>query len=311
MSKSGKNGRPAQGAPQAEAAHYDLIPSGELRRLYEKNRRLLTQLSESGRNNSILQTELCSMIEERIKLGAQNSFLESQVASLSGNGAALPILPKPPSSGGSAGLSAAAIEEAKMARAFQEREESSKRQSAFLAGKLAGFMRYRRRVRRAHASLKDELLSLKERLRQQSEAARRDIQAQSGQIEQLQGEIKALRAAEAGRQRGAKELALIRQKLQAKEKRGKALSERLKKALADNDKAAQEMAALKAKASADKKSYSLKLKRKEGKSSKEAFFLKQELKKSLMSLERLKSSLRSMQSPVVTVATVVSICVWC
>ena len=61
---------------------YDIIDSEELEKLYQKNNQLLSQLSSTGRKNTILQTELYSLIEERSKLGVQNSFLTTKVAAL-------------------------------------------------------------------------------------------------------------------------------------------------------------------------------------------------------------------------------------
>ena len=67
---------------KTELEVYDMISSEELEKLYQKNNHLLSQLSSSGRKNTILQSELYSVIEERSKLGIKNSSLTTEVTSL-------------------------------------------------------------------------------------------------------------------------------------------------------------------------------------------------------------------------------------
>ena len=133
---------------------YDIIDSGELRRLYQKNTQLLSRLSSTGRQNGILQSELCSLIEQKSKLGEKNNFLENKVMGLREKLSLFSTRQKQFNE--QSRRLKREVENLKFiqSRKTGERIHHFKTQSQTASKKLIQYVRYRRKVNQAHKEIK-------------------------------------------------------------------------------------------------------------------------------------------------------------
>ena len=157
----------------SEGTVYDFVRSQELFGLQEKTRRLLDRLSSTGRTNSILQTELCSLIEERSRAALDNNRLKAETA----------LLRKTVSrfrdrerlfyeqslrlKGQVQGLSGEAKDPHSLSRALLKSREKA------FSEKLIRFLRYRQKVKKAHGRLKEHQAEQKEKIRSLEEEIKR------------------------------------------------------------------------------------------------------------------------------------------
>ena len=150
------SGRAASPAKAAENM-YDIIDSNELSRLYQKNTRLLSRLSSAGRQNGVLQSEVCSLIEQKAQLGAQKDFLENRVIGLKEK-VSLFSRQQRQFNEQSRRLKKE-VENLKLVRSRQTGEEARqfKAQTQTASKKLIRLLRYRQKAREAHKQLKNIL----------------------------------------------------------------------------------------------------------------------------------------------------------
>ena len=147
-----------------ERKTYDLTNSGEINQLYQKNKSLLSELSSTGRKNTILQTELCSLIEEKSKLGVENSTLSSEVAALKRTVSRFKDQEKR--------FYDQSLRLKNQFRDFQITEavtslssqSLSKKQEQVFSEKLIRFLRYRKKVKQIHSQLKKQQTQQKEKI---------------------------------------------------------------------------------------------------------------------------------------------------
>ena len=157
----------------SEGTVYDFVRSQELAGLQQKNSRLLERLSSTGRTNSILQTEICSLIEERSRAALANSRLKAETA----------LLQKTVSrfrdrerlfyeqslrlKGQLQGLSGEAKDPHSLSRALLKNREKA------FSEKLIRFLRYRQKVKKAHGRLKEHQAEQKEKIHALEEEIKR------------------------------------------------------------------------------------------------------------------------------------------
>ena len=143
---------------------YDLTDSGDMDKLYQKNNRLLSELSSTGRKNTILQTELCSLIEAKSKLGIENSTLSNEVAALKRTVFRFKDQEKK--------FYDQSLRLKNQFRDFQITETTTgfskqrpfEKQEKIFSEKLIRFLKYRQKVKQIHSQLKKQQTQQKEKI---------------------------------------------------------------------------------------------------------------------------------------------------
>ncbi len=134
---------------------YDVINSEDLDLLYKKNAQLLSRLSSTGRQNGILQTEVCSLLEEKSRLDVKNNFLKTKVDSLKGQ---ISLFARQQRNFNEQSLRLKKELKGLKVNGFKlinERSDIIKNQTA--NQKLAHYMNYRERVKEAHKKIKNQI----------------------------------------------------------------------------------------------------------------------------------------------------------
>lgn len=135
---------------------YDLVQSQDLDNMYKKNAQLLSRLSLTGRQNGILQSELCSLIEEKSKLNVKNDFLKTKVDSLKDQ---ISLFARQQKKFNEQSLRLKRELTDLKFNGFKLIEDSEKTnlfklQNQLASKRLVRYIRYRKRVKKAHESLK-------------------------------------------------------------------------------------------------------------------------------------------------------------
>ena len=133
--------------------------------LYQKNNHLLSKLSSKDRTNTILQTELCSLIEKQSRLGLKNNTLKTEVDSLKKTLTHFKNQERKFYE-----QSFRLKDQLKNLQISEGNSNSSKRrllkerEKAF-SEKLVRFLRYRQKVKQAHYHLKKKQMKQQEKIK--------------------------------------------------------------------------------------------------------------------------------------------------
>ena len=143
---------------------YDLINSEKLDKLYQKNSQLLSMLSSTGRKNSILQTELFSLIEERSKLGVENNYLTNEVTSLKKTVSHFKDQEKKFYEQSLRLKNQLQNMPITTVQNNMSKPQFFKKQEQAFSEKLVRFLRYRQKVKRIHAQFKEQQFKQKNKI---------------------------------------------------------------------------------------------------------------------------------------------------